>query len=64
MGLPQHPHKVIPRALSITLVMVVLSYFLPLLVALGTTSGSQKDWTDGYMAAVVSEVVGSWLGGM
>lgn len=57
------PERVIPRALSITLITTVLSYFVPLLVAIGATSGTQKDWSDGYMATVATEAVGKWLGG-
>lgn len=42
--------------------LVVIFYFLPLLVAIGASESEQTDWTNGYLAAINSEVVGPWLG--
>jgi len=43
-------------------VMVMAGYLLPLLVALGASTASQDQWVDGFMATVVSDTVGHWLG--
>jgi amino acid transporter len=59
----ENPGESFPRALMLSVVMMALSYFLPLLVALGASEASQSDWVDGYLARAVSEIVGGWLGG-
>jgi amino acid transporter len=56
------PGHSFPRAMFLAWIMVATCYLFPLLVALGTTSGLQADWTDGYLARVASDVVGKWLG--
>jgi amino acid transporter len=56
------PGRVLPKAMGYSIVMVVLGYLLPLLVALGASESSQVDWEDGYLARVCSEIVGPWLG--
>lgn len=42
--------------------LVFSCYFLPLLIAIGASDSEQTDWTNGYLAAVNSDVVGPWLG--
>jgi amino acid transporter len=56
------PSTVLPRAMFVAFFMVALGYMVPLLVALGATDAPQEDWVDGYLATVVSDVCGSWLG--
>jgi len=50
------------RAMMLGVVMVVSCYFLPLLIAIGASDSEQTDWTNGYLAAINTEVVGPWLG--
>ena len=49
------PHKTFPRALAGGVVLVVLSYALPLMIGLGVTSVI-KDWKLGYFAYIAKEV--------
>lgn len=61
-GEVQDPGHSFPRAMLGGALLVILGYMLPLLVATGATDSTQQDWVDGYMATVVSDVVGPWLG--
>lgn len=56
------PGRSFPRAMFGAVIMVVLGYLLPLMVAIGTTNASQSEWVDGFMATAVSKAVGPWLG--
>ena len=56
------PGTVFPRAMFASVFMVIISYFVPLLVAIGASRSSQADWTDGYLAKACSDVAGPWLG--
>jgi amino acid transporter len=56
------PGRVLPKAMGYSIVMVVLGYLLPLLVALGASDSRQEDWVDGYLARACSDIVGPWLG--
>jgi amino acid transporter len=56
------PSTMLPKALLWSVILVVLCYLLPLLVALGATDAAPGDWTDGYLTRVATEVVGPWLG--
>jgi amino acid transporter len=56
------PSQIMPKAMGWALVMCVVGYLLPLLVALGNTDAAPSEWVDGYMATVVTETVGPWLG--
>jgi amino acid transporter len=56
------PSQIMPKAMGWALVMCVVGYLLPLLVALGSTDVAPSEWVDGYMATVVTETVGPWLG--
>lgn len=58
----EDPGRVLPKAMGYSIVMVVVGYLLPLLVALGASDSSQVDWVDGYLARACSEIVGPWLG--
>ena len=48
-GEVRDPEKVFPRAMFMSIVMVVLSYIIPLLAALGATDSTQSDWKAGYL---------------
>lgn len=56
------PGRSFPRAMFGGILIVTVSYLLPLLVALGSTTAAQGDWVDGYLTTVVSNTVGTWLG--
>ena len=49
------PHKTFPRALFGAVVLVVLTYALPLMVGLGVTT-VVKDWKLGYFAFIAKKV--------
>lgn len=51
-----------PRGIFIGLVMCVLSYIIPLMVAVGATDYKQRDWVDGHLGAVAVDIGGKWLG--
>ena len=50
------PHKTFPRALFAAVVLVVLTYALPLMVGLGVTR-VVKDWKLGYFSYIAQQVV-------
>jgi amino acid transporter len=49
------PHKTFPRALCAAVILVVLTYALPLMVGLGVTQ-TVGDWKLGYFAYIAKEV--------
>lgn len=61
-GEVENPGAVFPRAMFLSLFLVVVSYFVPLLIAIGASDSSREDWTDGFLAKVCTDVVGPWLG--
>jgi len=56
------PGRVFPRAVGYSVLLVVLGYLLPLLVALGATETVQMDWSEGYLANIATQIGGKWLG--
>ena len=60
-GEVQNPDVVFPKAMIMSVVLVVLSYFLPLLVALGVSDTPQESWKAGHLTVVAFEVGGGWL---
>ena len=50
------PHKTFPRALCGAVVLVVLTYALPLMVGLGVTKTVAGHWKLGYFAEVAKQV--------
>ena len=52
-----------PRGIFIGLVMTIVFYLVPLMVAVGATDYSQEEWVDGHMATVAVQIAGPWLGG-
>jgi amino acid transporter len=51
-----------PRGVFIGLVMCVVSYIFPLLVAVGATDYRQTEWVDGHLGTVAVDIGGKWLG--
>lgn len=51
-----------PRGIFIGLIMCVLAYLIPLMVAVGATDYSQRDWVDGHLGSVSVDIGGKWLG--
>jgi len=49
------PHKTFPRALFAAVVLVVVTYALPLMVGLGVTQDTEHRWKLGYFAVVAKE---------
>jgi amino acid transporter len=60
-GEVENPDQVFPRAMKMSLVFVVLSYLLPLLVALGASDTPQETWKAGHLTVVAQEIGGVWL---
>jgi amino acid transporter len=54
--------KTFPRAILMAVCMVVATYLLPLMIAIGATDSSQEDWVDGYLSQAAKEIGGVWLG--
>jgi amino acid transporter len=61
-GEVRDPEQVFPRAMFLSIVLVVLSYILPLLAALGAMDSSQVDWDAGYLTTASVAIGGTWLG--
>eukprot|EP00879_Flechtneria_rotunda_P007417 GHRR01007781.1.p1 GENE.GHRR01007781.1~~GHRR01007781.1.p1 ORF type:complete len:454 (+),score=154.91 GHRR01007781.1:1207-2568(+) len=59
-GEVDNPTKTFPRALMYAVVLVVASYFLPTLAALGVSIDT-ADWQLGYYGKVAQQVGGNWL---
>lgn len=60
-GEVDNPSRTFPRALLWAVLLVVASYFLPTLAALGVTVDS-SDWELGYYGRVAQQVCGSGQG--
>ena len=52
-----------PRGIFIGLIMTIVFYIVPLMVAVGATNYSQSEWVDGHLGTVAVDIGGSWLGG-
>jgi len=50
------------RSMLLGMLLVVSCYFLPLLIAIGSSDADQSDWQDGYLATLNTNIVGPWLG--
>ncbi|KAL3915587.1 MAG: hypothetical protein SGILL_005579, partial [Bacillariaceae sp.] len=62
-GEVDNPGKTMPRAMLISVVMVISCYLLPLMVAIGATDSLPQDWVDGYLATAAGSIGGKWLEG-
>lgn len=54
--------KTYTRGIFIGLIMVILSYIVPLLVLVGATDYTQSEWVDGQIGAAAIDIGGPWLG--
>ncbi|XP_010665391.1 probable polyamine transporter At1g31830 [Vitis vinifera] len=60
-GEVENPKKTLPMALFCALILVVRSYFFPLLIGTGALSLDREAWTDGYFSYVAKMIGGVWL---
>ena len=60
-GEVENPKKTLPKALFYALLLVVFSYFFPLLTGTGAVDIDRELWVDGYFADVARLIAGSWL---
>ncbi|XP_010538333.1 PREDICTED: probable polyamine transporter At1g31830 isoform X2 [Tarenaya hassleriana] len=60
-GEVQNPNKTLPTALFYAVILVVLSYILPLLTGTGAIPLDRELWTDGYFSDIGKTLGGSWL---
>jgi len=58
----KNPGYTWPRAMFIAVLMVVLNYLLPLIVAIGATQSNRSDWNEGYLTTAATSIGGDWLG--
>lgn len=60
-GAVSQPHRVYPRAMIVTVILVAAAYLLPM--AVGTGVGSDlSQWKEGYLPKIAAQIGGSWLG--
>ena len=50
-----------PRGIFVGLVMCVLFYVMPLMVAVGATDYKQSEWVDGHLGTVAVDIGGDWF---
>ncbi|KAH6787940.1 Amino acid permease family protein [Perilla frutescens var. hirtella] len=55
------PGRSLPRALFYGLILVVLSYFFPLLIGTGAIPLDREEWSDGYFSDIAKVLGGVWL---
>ncbi|CAK7330099.1 unnamed protein product [Dovyalis caffra] len=60
-GEVENPSKTFPNALFGAVILVVLSYLIPLLAGTGALSSPSSEWSDGYFAEVGMLIGGVWL---
>ncbi|KAJ7549214.1 hypothetical protein O6H91_07G045800 [Diphasiastrum complanatum] len=60
-GEVERPQEVFPKALSYAVLLVILSYLVPLLAGTGALNHKSSAWTDGYFAHVAMAIGGTWL---
>jgi len=60
-GEVKNPQKTFPRAVTVSLAIVMLSYFVPLLICTGVSPPDGENWDFGYFAKV-GQMVGDKLG--
>ncbi|XP_060179693.1 probable polyamine transporter At1g31830 isoform X1 [Lycium barbarum] len=61
VGEVRNPRKTLPKALFYAVILVILSYFFPLLVGTGAVPLERDLWTDGYFADIAKILGGVWL---
>mmetsp|Transcript_7705 Transcript_7705/g.28404 ORF Transcript_7705/g.28404 Transcript_7705/m.28404 type:complete len:617 (+) Transcript_7705:123-1973(+) len=55
------PSRTFPRALFFSVILVVCTYLLPLMAAIGVSDVAYSDWDDNYFATVAEQIGGGWL---
>ncbi|KAM3198200.1 hypothetical protein ACQJBY_073372 [Aegilops geniculata] len=60
-GEVERPGRTFPRALAAAVVLVAVSYLLPLMAAIGATDASPDAWVNGYLADAAGIIGGPWL---
>ena len=55
-------HTTYPRAMFLSVILVIGCYVCPLLVALGATESLQDEWREGHLGVIASDIAGGWLG--
>ncbi|OWM80446.1 probable polyamine transporter At1g31830 isoform X2 [Punica granatum] len=60
-GEVDNPCRTLPRALFYGVILVVLSYFFPLLIGTGALPVNRDEWSDGYFSNIASIIGGVWL---
>ena len=60
-GEVKNPHKVYPRALAMTVVLVTLAYVLPVAVGVGVDT-RWTEWKEGDFPRIAAQIGGEWLG--
>ncbi|CAI9095074.1 OLC1v1030934C1 [Oldenlandia corymbosa var. corymbosa] len=60
-GEVDNPQKNLPKSLFYALLLVVCSYFFPLLAGTGALPLERDSWTDGYFSDVAKMLGGVWL---
>ncbi|KAK1267801.1 putative polyamine transporter [Acorus gramineus] len=61
-GEVEDPSRTFPKAIVGAVVVVVVSYVVPLLVGTGAVDGPSEEWSDGYFAQVGRVIGGEWVG--
>ena len=51
-----------PKGIFIGLVLCIVCYIVPLMIAVGATDYSQSEWVDGHLGQVAVDIGGEWLG--
>lgn len=60
-GEVDNPGRTLPRALFYGLILVVVSYFFPLLIGTGAIPLNRDEWSDGYFSEIANILGGVWL---
>lgn len=60
-GEVDNPKKTLPKSLFYAVILVVVSYFFPLLVGTGALPLHRDEWTDGYFSNIAKMLGGVWL---
>ena len=61
VGEVDNPKKTLPKSLFYAMILIVLSYFFPLLIGTGAVPLNRSLWTDGYFSDVAKIIGGAWL---